>query len=261
MWTIYHVRWDFITQLCASVPGSSNLIEGWLKARAPSVRPPQSKSFDQITQEVLETLTEPVEEDVPQTLVFQRVNGVLAVRYATIKAHLKDCAYQLQTYVAGYVQGDKSLRAKVANTVYPPMPPLAPMLMLHGTPFLPILGPDGQPLRQPNGIRTRADGSEDGPGPREKAIHVTTPQGQRSALKAFEFCEAAALEFPLAVLTAADRPVKKGKEVVMMPGRDVVNEDDLKTLMLYGAMHGYGGERSEDGGRYAFTITKQETTP
>jgi hypothetical protein len=261
MWTIYQVRWDFITPLCASVPGSSKLIEGWLRSRAPTVRPPQSKSFEQMTQEVLETLAEPVEEEAPQTLVFQRVEGVLAVRYATIKAHLKDCAYQLQTYVAGYAQGEKSLRAKVANTVYPPIPALAPMMMFHGTPFLPILGPDGQPLREPNGIRTRADGSEDGVGPREKAIHVNTAQGQRSALKAFEFCHDVTLEFPLAVLTAADRAVKKGKEIIMVPGRDVVNEDDLKTLMLYGCVHGYGGERSEDGGRYAFTITRKGTMP
>lgn len=259
MWTIYHVRWDFITQLCASVPGSSNLIEGWLESRAPSVRPPQSKSFEQLTQEVLESLTEPELDEAPQTLVFQRVQGVLAVRHATIKAHLKDCAYQIQTYVAGYAQGEKSLRARLANSVYPPMPPRAPMLMLHGTPFIPILGPDDQPLREPNGMRVRADGAEDGTGPREKAIHVTTPQGQRSALKAFEFCEGVALEFPLAVLAAPARFVKRGKDIVQMPGRDVLSEDDLKTLMLYGGMHGYGGERSEDGGRYAFTITKGET--
>jgi hypothetical protein len=246
MWTTYNVRWEFITQLCASVPGQSKLIEGWLAARAPSARPPQSKSLDEIASEVIETLATPEEEPEKTTLIFQRVNGVLAVRMATIKAHLKDCSYQLQTYTAGYVQGDKSLRTKVANGVYWPMAP--PVISFNGTPFVPILDRNGKTLTEPSGVR-------------EKAIHVMTPMGQRSALKAFEFVEDAVLEFPLAVLTAPSRAMKRGKgkeaEIVMVDGRPVIDEDDLKSLMMYGGFHGYAGERSEDGGRYAFQIRKE----
>ena len=241
MWTIYQVRWEFITQLCANVPGKSSLIEGWLKGRAPRVRPPDSKSLEELTIEVASTI--PVEPEEPATLVFQRVNGVLAVRMATIKAHLKDTAYQMQTYIAGYVQGDKSLRVKVANTVYWPMTP--PVILYSGTPFVPILGRDGKPLTEPTGIR-------------EKAIHVMTPMGQRNALKAFEYIENAVLEFPLALLTAPARTIKRSGAVVEVEGRTVVHEDDLKSLMLYGGMHGYAGERSEDGGRYAATFKKEE---
>jgi hypothetical protein len=256
MWTTYRVRWEFISQLCASVPGNSDLIAKWLAARAPTARPPQSKSLEEIASEVIETLAAGDESAPPEiaTLVFQRVNGVLAVRLATIKAHLKDCAYQLQTYVAGYVQGEKALRTKVANAVY--WPATDPVIMFHGTPFIPILDRNGKPFSTPNGVRVRADGEEDGVGPREKAIHVRTPQGERSALKAFEFCEDAILEFPLSILTAPSRIVKRGKDLVTIPGRPVIDEDDLKSIMLYGGMHGYAGERSEDGGRYAFTITK-----
>ena len=243
MWTTYHVRWEFITQLCASVPGQSSLIEGWLAARAPTVRPPQSKSLAEIAGEVIETLAEPEAEVEKTTLVFQRVDGVLAVRMATIKAHLKDCAYQYQTYMTGYVPGDKSLRTKLANGVYWPVQ--APVILFHGTPFVPILGADGKPLTEPSGVR-------------EKAIHVMTPMGQRSALKAFEFIEGAALEFPLVILTPPTRQIKRGQTVVEVAGRPLINDDDLKSLMLYGGMHGYAGERSEDGGRYAFTITKEE---
>ena len=253
MWTTYDCRWEFITQLCASVPGTSSLIEGWLRSRAPRVRPAQSKSLDDIAAEVMATLVSPPGEDDggaegedegPQTLVFQRIpmadgSRVLAVRMATIKAHLKDCAYQLQTYTAGYVMGDKSLRAKVANAVYWPM--ISPIIDFQRTPFVPILGADGQPLTEPTGVR-------------QKAIHVKTMQGERSALKAFEYVENAILEFPLAVLTAPDRHVKRGKEIIKVAGRPVINEEDLKALMLYGGMHGYAGERSEDGGRYAFII-------
>jgi hypothetical protein len=243
MWTVYNVRWEFITQLCASVPGQSKLIEGWLAARAPSVRPAQSKSLDEIAAEVIETLATPEEEPEKTTLIFQRVNGVLAVRMATIKAHMKDCSYQLQTYTAGFAQGEKSLRTKVGNTVYWPM--VAPVIGFKGTPFVPILNRAGEPLTEPSGVR-------------EKAIHVMTPMGQRSALKAFEFVEDAVIEFPLAMLTAPDRQVKRGKSVAEVAGRPVIDEDDLKSILMYGAMHGYAGERSEDGGRYAFSITKAE---
>jgi len=246
MWTTYRIRWEFITQLCASVPGNSKLIEGWLAARAPSARPPASKSLADIAEEVMATLAQPEEEpEEVSTLVFQRVNGVLAVRMATIKAHLKDCAYQIQTYTAGYVQGEKSLRVKVANGIY--WPNGLPIILFKGTPFVPILGRDGKPMTEPTEVR-------------QKGIRINTPQGPRSALKAFEYVEDAALEFPIAVLTAPDRQMRRGQgkdaKVVTVPGRPVIDEDDLKALMLYGGMHGYAGERSEDGGRYAFTITK-----
>lgn len=277
MWTVYRVRWDFITQVCASVPGKSSMIEGWLNARAPEVRPPSARPMADIHAEVLATQLAPEEQpEEPTTLVFQRVpdprnpeRRIIAMRWATIKAHLKDCAYQLQTYTAGYIPNEKTLRVKVANGIYywPKDPNL---VMFHGTPFVPILGPDGKPMNEPNGIKTTAMGDEQGQGPREKAIHVVTPMGQRSALKAFEFCEEASMEFWLAVLTAPDREVRRTKdvigpdgkvkkvpEIVKVPGKPIVDTDDLKGLMLYGGMHGYAGERSEDGGRYGHQITEE----
>lgn len=242
MWTTYSVRWEFVTQLCASVPGQSKLIEGWLAARAPKTRPPQSKSLTEVAEQVLETIVTPEEDQAPTTLVFQRVQGVLAVRMATIKAHLKDCSYQLQTYMSGYAEGEKSLRTKVANGVYWPM--VAPVMGFHGTPFVPLLTRDGQTLTEPTGVR-------------EKAIQVMTPMGHRSALKAFEYVEDAVLEFPLAVLTAPDRKIRRAGAVIEVAGRPLINEDDLKSLFLYGGMHGYAGERSEDGGRYAAAFIKE----
>lgn len=243
MWTTYHVRWEFITRLYGSVPGESKLIAAWLAVRAPRVRPPASKSLEEIAIEVIESVPEQQQEP-PTTLIFQRVNGVLAMRMATVKAHLKDCAYQLQTYTTGYVQGEKGLRVKVANGVY--WPPGAPVILHRGTPFVPILHLDGTPFTEPSGVH-------------EKPVHITSgPQGPRNALKAMEFCEEAAMEFRLAVLTAPDRQVKRGDKAATVAGRPLIDEDDMKSLMLYGGVHGYAGERSEDGGRYAFAITKED---
>ena len=244
MWTTYRVRWEFVTQLCASVPGDPKMVEKWLGARAPSVRPPHSKSLDEIGAEVIASQMEPEEEQEYTTLVFQRVNGVLAVRMATIKAHLKDCARQLQNYMQGYVKGDATLRVKVANGVYWP-PADKDIVTLNGTPFTPILTRDGKPVTEASGVR-------------QKAIHVMTPTGPRSAIKTFEVVENAVIEFPLSILTAPARQVKRGKEILSVPGRPLIHDDDLKQLFLYGGVHGYGGERSEDGGRYAATHERED---
>lgn len=89
MWTRYDVRWDFITDLCASLPGDSALVKAWLDARKPARRPPDAKSIDEIAAEVIATL--PDDEPAPQRLVFARVNGGLAMGAHTIRAqtHLK----------------------------------------------------------------------------------------------------------------------------------------------------------------------------
>lgn len=248
MFTTFDIRWDFLTQLCASVPGESDMVRKWLEARSPSVRPPQSKSLDEVAQEVIETITDEAEAETnapPATLVFQRIPhdghpAVLAVRLATIKAHLKDSAFQLQRFVSGAVIGESGLRVKVANGVYWPATP--PTILFRGTPFVPIRVGDGY-ATAPTGVR-------------EVAIHVNTPQGQRSALKLFEYIENAAIDFRLSVLTAPDRKVKRGKELVAIAGRPLVNEQDLDALMMYGGHHGYAGERSLDGGRYVYKITR-----
>jgi hypothetical protein len=79
----------------------------------------------------------------------------------------------------------------------------------------------------------------------DKPIHVKTMQGERSALKTFEYVEGAVMKFPLEVLTQPS-------------GRQVISQEDLATIMEYGGTHGYGGERSDGEGRYEFTIEKAE---
>ena len=54
------------------------------------------------------------------------------------------------------------------------------------------------------------------------------------------------MDFTLLVLTA------KGN-------KPSVAEEDLHTLMEYGGVHGYAGERSDGEGRYRFTLIKEDT--
>ncbi len=212
-WTIYEVRWDFLTKLCGSVPADPELIKKWLAAREPEVKPPGGRSIGEVQEEVFSSLAEP-EEEGPERgtmLVFQRDNGHLAIRAGTIKAHLKDCARQISTLYVGKIAGEKAFSTKVKNGLYPDEKQY----------WVPILRTDTlQPVKE-------ADGTFD------KAVHVWTRKGQVSAIKNIEFMMGATLIFKLKVFGSS------------------VNETDLDHLFRYGGTHGYGGERGDGEGRYS----------
>lgn len=224
MWTKYSVRWEFFTALCAGLPADPEMLRQFLESRKPRVRPPEARSIDEIAAEVSETVLMGEEtEQTEETLhVFQRVNGGLAMRCATVRAHIKDVVSTLSSLYVGKVQGERSfaVRAKAA-LYYPPE-----------VYWLPVVRPDGSPITEPTGIR-------------RKPIHMNTPRGPRSAIKVYEYIEEAVLEFPLWVLTQPN-------------GKLVVSEADLKTIFMYGGVHGYGPERGDGEGRYAFTLTARQ---
>lgn len=217
MFKKYRIRWDFITELCASVPADPELRQKWLDSRKPRVKPPGGKSIDEINEEVLATLAEP-EEELGSLLVFQRDKGVLVVRAGTIKAHIKDKARRVSSYLVGKIEGERSFATRVINTVYPDPSQY----------WVPILRQDGTPV-------TEADGE------RDKAIHVVDAKGRPvNAIKRFEYLNGARIEFDLLVVGGQ------------------VPESDLLKLFLYGGLAGYGGERGDGEGKYAFELNQLE---
>lgn len=219
IWSQYRVRWDFVTKLCGSVPADPEMRESWLKARMPSVRPPSSRSLAEINEEVVATLAEPIEEELGGLLVFQRVNGACCMRAGTIKAHLKDCARFLSSNYVGKIEGEKSFAVRFLNGVYPD----------PRTYWVPIQSQiTGAPVSERSGVY-------------DKAVHVMTRMGPRNSIKTIQYIDEARLEFVLLVMHD-----KKGK--------DVVSVEDLTTMMQYGGVHGYAGERGDGEGRYLFTI-------
>src|SRR5437867_7288930 len=117
MWTHYKVTLEFLTKLCGSVPADPELIKAWTESRRPAVRPPGARSINEINEEVFATLAEPEVEATPSVLVFQRVDGKLVLRAATLKAHLKDCARVLSAQYIGSIQGERSFSTRVINGV------------------------------------------------------------------------------------------------------------------------------------------------
>src|SRR5262249_10073290 len=148
LWEAFDVRWDFTRWLCGSVPSDPNLIEGWVMARAPKVKPPGGKSIDEIQEEVFETLADGEEETPVKPLVVQRDPAVkngglrgLVEREATVRAHLKDCARAISSYYVGKIKGERSFATKVVNCLY----------LDEGLEWIPILRPDGKPVTEADG--------------------------------------------------------------------------------------------------------------
>jgi len=216
LWTNYRVRWLFLTKICASVPADPELVKKWLDARAPRVAPAGALSIEEINEEVLASI-ERGEGDADQSysmLVFQRHQGSLVQRAATVKAHIKDCARVLSAQYVGRIQGERAFSTRVINGVYTDA----------AVYWLPITRPDGTNVERPDGEF-------------DKAIHVKGPRGTMNAIKRFEYIEPpSVLTFTLNVL-----------------GRSV-SETDLHHLFTYGGVHGYAGERGDGEGRYEYEL-------
>ncbi|MBI4063488.1 MAG: hypothetical protein HY401_04215 [Elusimicrobia bacterium] len=222
MWTPYQVTLNFVGRLCGSVPASKDLIEAWLRSREPSVKPPSAKTIPETAEEVINRLPDMGQENAEieqrTMIVFERVEGRLAVRAATIRAHLKDCCSQVQNQLVGRIKGERNFTTRVKNGLYIG----GGFRDQNGTEMLFLLK-GGQPV-------TEADGFQ------ERLVHAKTPQGQINAIKRFEYVIQPTISFTAFLL-----------------GNSVKSED-MAVILRYGAVHGYGGERSQQEGQYAFQI-------
>lgn len=177
-WRIFHVSFRGFTSLCGSVPADPEIVKAWLDARKPRVRAPDSKSLEEINEEVLASLGDPLDEASCNILGFQHHLGWCSMRAGTIKAHLKDCARRLSARV-GKIQGESAFSTKVINYVYPDPAQY----------WIPVRRPDGEPV-------TKHDGERDKP--------ISTRYG--TALKRFEYIDPWRLDFRLQVLTTSGIP-------------------------------------------------------
>lgn len=173
----YQIEWTFLTSLCSSVPANPDIVQAWLKAREPRVRPAGGKSIGDIQEEVAATIISEPEERAEQEqrsfLVFQRFNDDLVMRAATVRAHIKDCARIISREHVGKIKGEASFSTRIINCVY------------HDERqyWLPILDSSGKPFKEPTGTKEKP---------------VRTFYG--NALKSMEYVIGAHLHFRLKVL-------------------------------------------------------------
>lgn len=224
MWKYYHVTFNFIGRLCGSVP-LKPVIKPWTENQAPDVKPPSGKTLPEIQEEVINRLpdmgniSEGLEEK--STIVFEQVEKKLVVRAGTFRAHLKDCASQVQNQFVGRIKGERNFTTRVRNGLYI----TGGMRDDFGTEVIFILK-NGKPISEWDGFQ-------------ERLVHANTAQGQINALKKFAYVIKPSIMFTIKVL---------GNSVKLA---------DLEMLMQYGGTHGYGGERSQQEGQYTFSIREK----
>ena len=163
MWKTYDVELRFSTPFASSTPKNPKDIERMLEARAPSKPPEDATPLPELAERVEQEVgaTEEVERGYA---TFKKDGAGLYYEARCVRAHIKDCANQLQGML-----GIKALKAKVANRVY-----VHPEKIWLG--------------------REEPDGSE------TRIIHAMTMKGPRSSLKTIDFLNDVTLKFQLRVL-------------------------------------------------------------
>jgi len=219
MFRKYRVELKFINRLCGSVPQDKEMVKKWLDGRKPSVKPPGGRSINEINEEVIATMpdqeAENAETEKAIALGFQVEKSGLVMRGGTLKAHVKDCARILSQNYIGKIQGEKSLNVRVTNCT---------MIQEYWVPIM----KDGKRIAEADGLF-------------DKAVHLMGRFGPINALKRIQYVEQPTLTFHWLVMkTTTDK--------------NVVTEDDLKSILTYGSVHGYAGERGDGEGRYEWTL-------
>ena len=171
MWKRYAVELRFTTPFASSTPKNPKDIEAMLIARAPSEA--ELRKRKDAGEEIvpLDELGEQVAEEVKASeevergyATFKRDGKGLYYEARCVKAHIKDCANQLQ----GFLE-IKALKSKVANRVY-----VEPAKIYLGK-------------SEPDGNETRI-------------VHAMTMKGPRSSLKTIDYVDRPTLKFTLKML-------------------------------------------------------------
>ena len=216
LWCRFHVEWTFLSNLYGSTPADPELVDAWLKARQPTARPPGGKTINQIQEEVFESLAD-ADGETPTEY------GMLVFQYADLEGD-RCIALRPDTIRAHAKDCARQISAQYLGTMKGARAFSTRVINgLYQDPRQPWI-----PVRRPDrSLVTKPDGETDRP--------VHTRYG--SALKRLQYISPPSLvEFDLLVL---------GNSLAL---------EDLNLLFEYAGVHGYGGERSRDGGKYFHTL-------
>ena len=216
LWMQYQVTWEFPGNLFSSTPKNPDLIEPWLQARKPKAIPPNARSIDQVQAEVVSTML--VE---PETLEEQEKRVSLGFQYVEGAIHQRGATVRAHMKDCARIVG-KMFVGKVKGEA------MLGWKITNGLYvneyWIPVTRPDGTPITQPDGNQ-------------ELMVHAMGPTGPVNALKQVDYVTNVKMVFTINLLCG-------------------LHQTDLETIMQYGAMHGYAGERSMGEGRYVYTIEK-----
>jgi hypothetical protein len=216
LWHRHRVRWTFVSPIYASVPANPEVIAAWLQARQPSVRPPHARSIDEIQEEVIASLA-----TLSDTEASIAQDTLLVFQYADVLGEPERAiAFRHDTIRAHMKDCGRVLSAQFIGTITKER--------AFSTRVINGVYPDPT---APQIVLRRQDGALVLKPDDERDHFVHTFRG--NALKRVqEIAPPVVIEFDILVLGSS------------------VTRSDLDYLFQYGGVHGYGGERSRDGGKY-----------
>jgi len=215
VWTPYRVTWTFLGNLFGSVPQSEGVIEPWIKSRQPKVKPPDGRSMVDIQEEVVSTLLQE-----PETTEEQMAKVSVGFQYLdNQEIHVRGATIRAHLKDCSRYVG-KVMVGKVQGEYS------LGWKFTNGCYikeyWIPVKRVDGAPVTKPDGTR-------------EIFVHTMSRTGPINAVKNADFVSNVKLEFTM----------------LLTPN---VKLDDVKTVMTYGSIHGYAGERSMQEGQYEWEI-------
>ncbi len=222
LWRYWDVELRFFSRVYGSVPADPEVITAWLAARQPTVRPPGGRSIDEVNEEVLASIAADADSEAVKTeyqmLVFQHDPA----------NPIGPLCFRSETLRAHHKDCARVLSAQYMGRIEGERAFSTKVINgLYPDPrrrWIELLREDDTPIVKP-------DGEVD------KFVH--TRNG--SSLKRLAFVE------PPVVVRYRLQTLGNS-----------IKADELGYLTEYGGVHGYGGERSQDGGKYLATF--QEVT-
>jgi hypothetical protein len=222
LWTRFSVTWTFVSNLYGQTPADPEIVRSWVDARKPAAVPPQGRPLVEIAEEVMATLAEPPEDmERKSLLVFQRD--------PTTTGDQRPIVFRAETIRAHLKDCARQVSAMVTSRLTGERAFSTRVINGVYLPltqrWVPLQGPNGQAITEIHGYLDRP---------------VRNARTNTTALKRLEYiAPPVSITFELQVL---------GKSATV---------SDLHMLMDYGGVHGYGGERSMDGGKYLVTNLKE----
>lgn len=200
LYDIYRVKVAMRDKLCGGVPKNPDVLGDWIKAKTGHDDAQTIAQTEEAKQALLDT-----EAEKSWTGFFSDAKQGVFIEARNIKAMFKECASVLRITVDK--RGSKQI-------------------LQHG---FEIKAPDGGSRIFLD--RAKADGFDETP------IHVTTPQGPRTALKRIDYVMGAVLNFHVWVLGTHAAETRH------------IGEDDLMRMLALAQENGLGADRSQGRGK------------
>jgi len=222
LWTRYGITFSIKNRIVGGIPTNEKLIEGWVKANMPDAAAEEREKIAQSTVADLPDLTE--ERAGMMWTTFKRDESGIFIEGRQVKSMFKESANILRDLL---VKADKKAKGDSGKSRFTNLrSKLAERLFVEEDKI--YLLRDNKRIEKP-------DGDE------ERAIHVVTAMGPRTALKRYDFVNApCSLRFCV-------RFIDDG----------IVDLELINTLLEHASWNGLGTDRSQGNGLFEVTEVKE----